>query len=155
MNVINIYSIGKSEKDEFRPIEDHFIKLSSRYAKIAQKEIINREILKRQHRGIVSEIQESYSKAFEKYFKSEEYHIILDPTGKEMTTAKFAKIFLDNPKVNFFIGGAYGFERPFLNRGDLVLSISKFTMGHKIAKVVLLEQIYRALTINHNHPYHK
>lgn len=156
MNIINIYSIGKSEKDDYTNIEKHLLKISSKYSKINQTDIINREILKRQSRGIVSEIEQSYSDAFEKYIdRGGEFNIILDPLGKDIATDKFANILSENSKVNFFIGGAYGFNREFLKRGDLTLSLSKLTMSHKIAKVVLLEQIYRALTINGNHPYHK
>jgi 23S rRNA (pseudouridine1915-N3)-methyltransferase len=61
----------------------------------------------------------------------------------------------DRAEVNFFIGGAYGHAPEFLKRCDRVVSLSKLTMSHKIAKTVLAEQIYRALTILHNHPYHK
>ena len=155
MNNLNLYSIGKSGKDDFSKIEEHFLKLSSKYSKISQKEIINKDILKKQSKGVISEIEESYSKAFEQYIKPNEFNIILDPLGKELNTDNFANLLSNNPKINFFIGGAYGFNREFLKRGDLTLSLSKLTMSHRVAKVVLLEQIYRALTINNNHPYHK
>ena len=57
--------------------------------------------------------------------------------------------------LNFFIGGAYGFEDDFLKKSDAVISLGKITMSHKIAKAVLLEQIYRGFSILTNHPYHK
>jgi 23S rRNA (pseudouridine1915-N3)-methyltransferase len=57
--------------------------------------------------------------------------------------------------VKFFIGGAYGFEKAFLDKGDKVISLSSLTFSHKIAKMVLLEQIFRGYAILHNHPYHK
>jgi len=57
--------------------------------------------------------------------------------------------------VKFFIGGAYGFEESFLKKSDKVISLGKITMSHKIAKAVLLEQIYRGFSILSNHPYHK
>jgi len=57
--------------------------------------------------------------------------------------------------VKFFIGGAYGFEDEFLKQSNAVISLGKITMSHKIAKAVLLEQIYRAFSILSNHPYHK
>jgi len=156
LNIINIYSIGKNEKDDYASIEQQFIKTSSKYSKITHIDIINRDIIKKQSRGITSEIKESYSEAFKKYIQTgNEFNIILDPLGKEFTTDKFANILLENSKINFFIGGAYGFSRDFLKKGDVVLSLSKLTMSHKIARVVLFEQIYRALTINANHPYHK
>ncbi len=57
--------------------------------------------------------------------------------------------------INFFIGGAFGFEKDFLNQCDKVISISDMTMAHKIANIVLLEQVFRGLCILNNHPYHK
>jgi 23S rRNA (pseudouridine1915-N3)-methyltransferase len=156
MNIINTYWIGKPEKDDFSKIEEHLLKISSKYSKISQTPVINREIIKRQSSGNIPEIEQSYSNALEKYISQVgTYNIILDPLGKSLTTEKFAKIFDDNPKINFFIGGAYGFSRDFLKKGDIVLTLSDLTMSHKIAKIVLFEQIYRALTINNNHPYHK
>jgi len=53
------------------------------------------------------------------------------------------------------IGGAYGFNQEFLNKTQKVISLSKLTFAHKIAKTVLYEQIYRGHCIKNNHPYHK
>ena len=57
--------------------------------------------------------------------------------------------------MKIFIGVAYGFEDDFLKKSDVIVSLGKITMSHKIAKVVLLEQIYRGFSILTNHPYHK
>jgi 23S rRNA (pseudouridine1915-N3)-methyltransferase len=57
--------------------------------------------------------------------------------------------------IKFFIGGAYGFDDAFLKKSDNVISLGNITMSHKIAKAVLLEQIYRGFSILSNHPYHK
>jgi 23S rRNA (pseudouridine1915-N3)-methyltransferase len=118
---------------------------------------MSKDIAKKQSSGNIEEIESSYSNGLEKYLVSGDgfFNVILDPLGKEFSTEKFAKILDENSKINFFIGGAYGFSREFVKRGDLTISLSQLTMSHKIAKIVLLEQIYRALTINNNHPYHK
>jgi len=156
MNVINTYWIGKDDRDDFKNIEKHLLKISSKFSRISETPIINKDILKKQSGGNIPEIENSYSQAFDRYIsKNDSFNIILDPLGKEITTEKFANILERNSKVNFFIGGAYGFSREFIKKGDLILSLSQLTMSHKIAKVVLFEQIYRALTINGNHPYHK
>ncbi len=57
--------------------------------------------------------------------------------------------------IQFYIGGAYGLEEEFLKKSDKIISLGKITMSHKIAKAVLLEQIYRGFSILSNHPYHK
>jgi len=100
------------------------------------------------------ESQKEYAKALEKY-KNEAFSVTLDPEGKKLDSFGFSNLFLDNQKVTFLIGGAYGFDRDFVSSCNISISLSALTMGHKIAKVVLYEQIYRAFTILNNHPYHK
>jgi 23S rRNA (pseudouridine1915-N3)-methyltransferase len=79
----------------------------------------------------------------------------LDESGKVYDSIGFSNIFEKENEINFFIGGAYGFEDNFLKQCNEVVSLSKLTFSHKIAKIVLLEQIYRALSIVNKHPYHK
>lgn len=156
MNIINTYWIGKEEKDDYSKIEQHLLKISSKFARISQTAILNKDIIKRQSVGNIVEIENSYSEALTKFTqKSDNFNIILDPLGKEFSTEKFANILDRNSKINFFIGGAYGFNQEFLKKGNIVISLSQLTMSHKIAKIVLFEQIYRALTINNNSQYHK
>jgi len=54
----------------------------------------------------------------------------------------------------FAIGAADGFGEDFCRQADFVLSIGKMTLAHELARVVLLEQVYRAFTILKGHPYH-
>ena len=83
------------------------------------------------------------------------YNISLNPNSKELDSFGFSKLLKDRGVVNFFIGGAYGLESCFLSKCNNDISLGKITMSHKLAKVVLLEQIFRGLTILNNHPYHK
>ena len=57
--------------------------------------------------------------------------------------------------VTFVIGGAYGLSDSIIQASDLVLSLSRLTFSHRLARLVLLEQLYRAFTIIHNTGYHK
>ena len=61
---------------------------------------------------------------------------------------------LQRGNIDFFIAGAFGFEQQMLQRYDTV-SLSVLTFSHEIARLILLEQIYRALSIIRRHPYHK
>ena len=61
----------------------------------------------------------------------------------------------DRNQISFFIGGAYGLGDNLRGEMDRLVSLSRLTFAHKIAKLVLYEQIFRALCINANHPYHK
>ena len=152
MSKINIYSIIKPSKDEFDVLIKEFIKMSSKYAKVEVFYIFNKNIAKAQTIG-EKESQQAYSDTYEPLLKG--YNIALDVLGKKLDTYAFSSLIDNKNEVNFFIGGAFGFQRDFLNKCDNVISLSDLTMAHKVANVVLCEQIFRALCIQNNHPYHK
>ena len=56
---------------------------------------------------------------------------------------------------NFIIGGAFGSSEEIIQKSQLTLSASDLTFPHKLFKIFLMEQIFRASAINRNHPYHK
>lgn len=150
---INIFQIAKSEKDLYEPLVANFLKMSSKYAKIEIHNLFNNTIAKQQSLG-EREAKRAYSDVFVPKL-SLGYNIALDPLGKRYDSFGFAKFFEDKTTVNLFIGGAYGFEEGFLDKCDVILSLSELTMAHKIAHLVLMEQIFRSMCILHNHPYHK
>jgi 23S rRNA (pseudouridine1915-N3)-methyltransferase len=82
--------------------------------------------------------------------------IALEEKGKQFTSREFSNYIskIEQPIV-FIIGGAYGLSDEVRNRANLILSLGKITMPHALARVVLVEQLYRAYTIDKNHPYHK
>lgn len=153
MHKIDIYAISKKDEKDYENILNEFIKMSKKYADVKVHNIFNKKINQAQSKD-ENLAKRCYTEAFEGYMKNG-FNIVLDPLGKEIDSFEFANLLKDNPKINFFIGGAYGFEKEFLKRSDFALSLSRLTYSHKIAKLVLAEQIYRAFTIIHKHPYHK
>lgn len=88
------------------------------------------------------------------------YTIVLDERGQLIDSLKFAKwlerLTTDSPHgVNFVIGGDVGFDESVRKRADALLALSPMTLPHQFARVILLEQIYRACTLMRNIPYHK
>lgn len=149
---INIYAIVKPSKDSFDSIINEFIKMSSKYAKVEVNYIFNQDIVKAQTIG-ENEAKKAYTKTYEPLLKG--YNIALDVLGKQLDTYAFSKLLEDKNEINFFIGGAFGFEKEFLKKCDSVISLSALTFAHKVANLVLTEQIFRSLAIQNNHPYHK
>ena len=149
---INVYSIAKKSNDLYDNISFDLIKMSNKWAKISNNNIFTKEISKQQSTG-EKEAKESYTKEFGKHLGN--YNIALTPEGEKIDTIEFSKIIDGRSEVNFFIGGAYGFESNFLNSCQKSISLSNLTYSHKVAKVVLFEQLYRVLTLLNNHPYHK
>lgn len=85
--------------------------------------------------------------------------VALDERGKEFTTEAFAKWMQrmtgEGRDIAFMIGGADGLTPELRNGADLSLRLSAFTLPHALARVVLAEQLYRAVSIMQNHPYHR
>jgi 23S rRNA (pseudouridine1915-N3)-methyltransferase len=125
----------------------------SRFASMKDTEILPKDVTKA-HTISPEASQKAYTRALEGYIGSD-FCITLHPDGKLVDSFEFSKLLNDKMSIKFFIGGAYGFEDEFLKKSDFVISLGKITMSHKIAKAVLLEQIYRGFSILSNHPYHK
>jgi 23S rRNA (pseudouridine1915-N3)-methyltransferase len=86
--------------------------------------------------------------------------IVLDERGQVLDSLKFARwlerLTIDSPHgINFVVGGDAGLDETIKQRADRLLSLSAMTLPHQIARVVLLEQIYRACTLMRNIRYHK
>jgi len=150
---IEIVSIAKKEKSIYDPLYKDLTKMISRFAKVQENEIFPKDVAKA-HTISPEASQIAYTKVLEPY-TGKDFCVTLHPDGKLIDSFEFSKLLNDRMSVKFFIGGAYGFNDDFLAKSDKVISLGKLTMSHKIAKVVLLEQIYRGFSILSNHPYHK
>lgn len=147
---ISVFSIVKS--DDYQAIYSEFIKQCKSFgATLVLKDIFNNDIAKAQKANI-KEAQNSYTQALKPFLNPQSF--ALHPKGRMLDSLEFAKLFDNCTQVSFFIGGAYGFDDEFLSHTKPI-SLSPLTLSHKIAKIVLCEQIYRSLSINANHPYHK
>jgi len=153
MMKIDIISIAKKEKSIYDPLYKDLTKMISRFAKVEDIELFPKDVAK-SHTISPQASQEAYTRTLGPY-TGKDFCITLHPDGKLIDSFEFSKLLNDRMSVKFFIGGAYGFEDDFLKKSDQVISLGKLTMSHKIAKVVLLEQIYRGFSILSNHPYHK
>ncbi len=82
----------------------------------------------------------------------------LTPAGREFTTEEFAAWLSKRQELarplTFLLGGHWGLADALLAAADEQISLSRLTMTHELARLVLLEQLYRALTLKLGHPYH-
>ena len=150
---ISVVSIAKKERSLYDPLYQEQVKMISRFAKLEDVELFPKEIVKAHTIGPEAS-QAAYTKLLSPML-GKSYSVALHPEGKKVDSFAFSKLISDKISLQFFIGGAYGFEKSFVDRCDAAISLSDLTMSHKIAKAVLLEQIYRAYSLLANHPYHK
>lgn len=88
-----------------------------------------------------------------------DYVVLLDERGKEFSSTDFAnflqKQMLQSTKsMIFVVGGPYGFSKEVYNRADEKISLSQMTFSHQMVRLIFTEQLYRAMTILRNEPYH-
>lgn len=91
--------------------------------------------------------------------KQDDYVIAFDENGDKPDSKKFSKAIelalnSSRKRIVLVVGGAYGLDDEVRKRADRVISLGAMTMNHLLAKVVVLEQTYRALSILRNLPYH-
>jgi len=85
--------------------------------------------------------------------------VVLDLSGRQMSSEELAAFIKNRQDMgmaafDFVIGGAYGFSPEVIKKADLLLSLSKMTFTHEMARLILVEQLYRAASINVGSPYH-
>ena len=89
----------------------------------------------------------------------DDFVIACDENGKDISSRKFAELLkekeISGKNICFVIGGAYGLGENILERANLKLSLSKMTFPYKLARLILLEQIYRAYCTNKGINYQK
>jgi 23S rRNA (pseudouridine1915-N3)-methyltransferase len=85
--------------------------------------------------------------------------IALDERGKSLSTADLARKLAGwmqrGRDVSFMVGSADGLDHDLKNDADLLLSLSAMTLPHAMVRVMLAEQLYRAMSLLQNHPYHR
>lgn len=94
-----------------------------------------------------------------KTLQSGDYLVLLDEHGKSFTSMEFStyierKMHVVPKRLVFVIGGPYGFSEAVYKAASEKISLSKMTFSHQMIRLIFVEQIYRAMTILNNEPYH-
>lgn len=94
-----------------------------------------------------------------KYLRPGDYVVLLDEEGKQYTSLEFAayietSMHTVSKRMVFIIGGPYGFNDSLYKTASAKISLSRMTFSHQMVRLVFLEQLYRAMTILNNEPYH-
>lgn len=89
----------------------------------------------------------------------DDFLVLLDENGKQFSSTELARwleqrLAASNRRLVFLIGGAFGFSTDVYARANMQISLSRLTFSHQMVRVFLLEQLYRAMTILRNEPYH-
>ncbi|MGB1327983.1 MAG: 23S rRNA (pseudouridine(1915)-N(3))-methyltransferase RlmH [Porticoccaceae bacterium] len=106
-----------------------------------------------------SQSKENQGQALLKAINKQDRVIALDVLGKSMSTESLAMQLsswqMNGQDICLLIGGPDGLSSDCLERADMKWSLSDLTLPHPLVRILLMEQLYRAWTINKNHPYHR
>ena len=149
--------VGKTSTDYINKAIDTYVQRIGHYMPI---EIIEVPDVKNAKNMDTAQLRQKEGELIIKQLRPDDYVVFLDDKGKQMSSTEFA-YWIDKTNMNssikrlvFVIGGAYGFSLDAYKQAKSFLSISKMTFSHQIIRPILVEQIYRAMTILRGEPYH-
>ena len=142
---IKIAWIGKTKDPAIKSLTDEYLKRLARYADSEGITLIDEAALLRLSGREARPVRHIL--------------VLLDSRGKQLSSEEFAEFLRNHQDGNplpllFAVGPANGFTAETRQEANLLLSLGKMTLAHEVARVVLLEQLYRAFTILKGHPYH-
>ena len=154
---VTILAVGRLKEDYLNAACAEYIKRLGAYSKTAVIEIDEERLAK--GRGTEAVLQAEGARILSRVPGSG-YVITLDVGGQQLCSDEFVRLLArtmsgGSGHVTFIIGGSLGLSPEVSRRADMALSFSKMTLPHQLMRVVLLEQIYRALNILHGGKYHK
>ncbi|AZI20100.1 23S rRNA (pseudouridine(1915)-N(3))-methyltransferase RlmH [Chryseobacterium taklimakanense] len=153
---INILCIGKTDDREIKNLIYYY---TARLPKHWNFEMIEIPDVKNARNLSPDLLKKEEAKLFQNYFENSDLVILLDEKGKQYTSREFAQK-MDSwmgssvKKINFLIGGAYGFSDEIYQRANEKIALSKMTFTHQMVRLFMVEQFYRANQILQGKPYH-
>jgi 23S rRNA (pseudouridine1915-N3)-methyltransferase len=149
---IKVAWIGKTKEAAIQSLTEEYLKRISRYVQV-EGNILKDEAALLEMCGRASSAKSGRSSAAKSTL------VLMDSRGKQFSSEELAKFLGDYQDRNplpliFAVGAANGYTEEAREAAQHTISLGKMTLAHELARVVLLEQIYRAFTILKGHPYH-
>ncbi len=146
--MIRIVCVGRLKERHYAEAAGEYLKRLGRYAKVEVREL--KECTDKNSE--VAMMREA--DAILALLRNDTYAVVLDRRGMRLTSEGMARL-LKKTDVTFIIGGPEGLSDAVKQRAGLALSLSDMTFPHQLARVMLLEQVYRGCTINAGDRYHR
>ena len=153
---ILLIAVGKTDNRLIIQLIDDYIKRINFYIPIELRTLPD---VKKSKNLSEKEQKTLEGDSIKKCLQPTDYIVLLDDKGKQLTSKGFA-MYIENKTITvpkrlvFLIGGPYGFSEDIVAVSNEKLSLSKMTLTHQMVRLLFTEQIYRAMTILNNEPYH-
>lgn len=156
---IRIICVGKFKEKYWEAASAEYMKRLRAYCSISVIEVREEKLPAHASRADEENVITKEGRAILDRIGKGDYVIALDIDGRSLSSeelaSRLAEIPFTNSTVDFIIGGSLGLSGEVKSRAQLRLSFGKITLPHQLARIVLLEQIYRAFKINAGEAYHK
>jgi 23S rRNA (pseudouridine1915-N3)-methyltransferase len=148
--------VGKTRKAAIKGLTDEYFERLKNFARLEMIELRDRDDVG----GDREKILEKEAEEILKRSEAGDFLVALDEKGQQMDSFQFADFFdrhrnTGTRQITFVIGGHFGLADRIKQRADLRLSLSPMTFTHELARLFLMEQVYRAFAILHGLPYQK
>jgi 23S rRNA (pseudouridine1915-N3)-methyltransferase len=152
---IHVIAVGAMREPHFRDAAAEYLKRLKPYADVRVTEVADRDLSRDAARAVAEE-----GRGVLRALPAKAWVVALDPAGGERTSEELAGWLGDrmnrgDSTIAFVLGGADGLSDEVLAVAGERLSLSRMTLPHQLARVVLLEQVYRAFRIMRGEPYHR
>lgn len=156
---INVICIGKLKEKYWTAAIDEYSKRLGRFCTLKIHELPEAKLPKNASAADEAKVIEKEGEEILAKIGDGDYAVALEVEGRLLSSEELAKqidkVSFDHSSIDFIIGGSLGLSTKVKSRADIGISFGKITLPHQLARVVLLEQIYRAYKINNNETYHK
>lgn len=156
---ISIITVGKLKEKYFKDASTEYLKRLSRFGKIDVIEIPDEKIPDNVSEKQKEQIIIREGTAILEKVKNGSFFVALCIEGKELSSEELAEkigsLSMQTSSITFAIGGSLGLSEEVKRAAQLRISFGKITLPHQLARIILLEQVYRAFKINANETYHK
>jgi 23S rRNA (pseudouridine1915-N3)-methyltransferase len=153
---VDVIAVGKLKEDYWVKACAEYLKRLGRYATLAVSEVPDRAERSSDDAALVLRAEAAHLR---QRLEACSMVVMLDSAGKQLTSERIADLLREaqdrGRRLGFVIGGSRGIDEGLKREADLLLSLGAITLPHNLARVVLLEQLYRAFRIINGEPYHK
>lgn len=149
--------LGATKNAELDRLEEQYLKRLKKFYRVER--IWVPELRKSDPRQMAAQMEREAA-LLEKKLNPQTFLTALDERGRQFSSVEWADFLRDlidggTPEITFLCGGSSGIPRRIKENANQILSLSRMTLTHELARVALLEQVYRAVTIFKGLPYHK
>lgn len=154
---IKIVNIKSDKNKNWLLLQEEYLKFLKKWSKVEIVELKGLNYKNLDKKTLLLKESQIWQKYIDKNLDPLEKVVALCPQGRNFTTKEFSKFLgkYQQEHLVFVIGGPYGLTDNILEKADLKLSLSALTFNHQLAKLILLEQLYRGIDLQHQGNYHK